>query len=489
MPPAFPSRNWRWAGNPAPPRSGASPSGSATTDCAKSKTFRGKTATMRCLSASRRCMRRAMCAPPSSSMAAAGRRWPRRSVATCCARCSCAIRSGGCRANRLWRVPYRPRRRRPRRPAKGRFMPPSLGAPKPAIIARLLALRWDLFAVVATIAGIGIAALYSAADGSWQPWAAKQTMRFGFAFVPMLAAGMLRLRHWFRSAYAVYLAALLLVVAVDTRGFAGGGAQRWIDLGVIQLQPSEVMSIALVLALSRYCHAVGDENVARLRYFFVPLVMILVPTALVLKEPDLGTAVVLLVSGLVVMFVAGVRPIVFGVGGLAAGLSLPVVWKALREYQKARIYTFLDPDSDALGSGGLFGKGFLLGTQSHLSFLPEKQTDFIFTTLAEEFGLVGGLALLALYVVLIGYGFAIALRCRNHFGRLLALGIVTNFFLYVFVNVAMVTGLIPVVGVPLPLISYGGTAMLTVMFGIGLIMSVYLDRDVRLNRAGEAQPE
>jgi rod shape determining protein RodA len=202
------------------------------------------------------------------------------------------------------------------------------------------------------------------------------------------------------------------------------------------------------------------------------------------------------------MFIAGVRLLVFGIGILFVAMSLPLVWRMLRDYQKTRIYTFLDPDSDplgagyhilqskiALGSGGLFGKGFLLGTQSHLSFLPEKQTDFIFTTLAEEFGLVGGFVLLALYAGLIAYGFAIALRTRSHFGRLLCLGIVTNFFLYVFINIAMVTGLIPVVGVPLPLISYGGTAMLTVMFGIGLMISVYLDRDVRLNRAGEAQSD
>ncbi len=188
--------------------------------------------------------------------------------------------------------------------------------------------------------------------------------------------------------------------------------------------------------------------------------------------------------------------------GAVAGIAIPLIWRFLRDYQKTRIYTFIDPDSDplgagyhilqskiALGSGGLFGKGFLLGTQSHLSFLPEKQTDFIFTTLAEEFGLIGGFVLIALYTAMIAYGFAVALRSRNHFGRLLGLGIVTNFFLYVFINIAMVTGLIPVVGVPLPLVSYGGTAMLTVMFGFGLLMSVYIDRDVRLNRAGEAQPD
>jgi rod shape determining protein RodA len=290
----------------------------------------------------------------------------------------------------------------------------------------------------------------------------------------------------------------LLIVAVDLRGFVGMGAQRWIDLGLIQLQPSQLMSIALVLSLGRYFHAVGDENTGKLRYLIVPVLMIGLPTALILKEPDLGTALVLLMTGITVMFIARVRFAVFGAGILAIAMSLPLAWRFLRDYQKTRIYTFLDPDSDplgagyhilqskiALGSGGLFGKGFLLGTQSHLSFLPEKQTDFIFTTLAEEFGLVGGLGLLTLYSLVLAYGFAIALRSRNHFGRLVCLGVVANFFLYVFINIAMVTGLIPVVGVPLPLISYGGTAMLTMMFGVGLMMSVYLDRDVRLNRAGE----
>lgn len=280
------------------------------------------------------------------------------------------------------------------------------------------------------------------------------------------------------------------------------GAQRWIDLGVIQLQPSELMSVALVLALARYFHHLDEDNIAKLRYLVVPVLMIIVPVALVLKQPDLGTALVLLMGGVALLFLAGVRFWMFAVMGVASAGALPLIWRFLRDYQKSRIYTFLNPDSDplgagyhilqskiALGSGGLFGKGFLLGTQSHLSFLPEKQTDFIFTTLAEEFGLFGGLVLIGLYTAMIAYACAIALRSRNHFGRLLGFGIVVNFFLYVFINIAMVTGLIPVVGVPLPLVSYGGTAMLTVMFGFGLVMAVYVDRDVRLNRAGEAQPD
>jgi rod shape determining protein RodA len=219
-----------------------------------------------------------------------------------------------------------------------------------------------------------------------------------------------------------------------------------------------------------------------------------------LKQPDLGTAIMLLAAGAILCFLGGVRLWLFAAAALGGATAAPVAWSFLRDYQKTRLYTFLEPDTDplgagyhimqskiALGSGGLFGKGFLLGTQSHLSFLPEKQTDFIFTMFAEEFGLVGGLVLLALYVLVIGYAFAIALRSRSQFGRLLGLGIAANFFLYAFINTAMVMGLIPVVGVPLPLISYGGTAMVTVMLGFGLLMNIGIHRDVRLSRVSESQ--
>jgi rod shape determining protein RodA len=355
--------------------------------------------------------------------------------------------------------------------------------------------------LICAAAGFGIAVLYSAADGSVEPWAAKQTIRFAIALILLVGAALVDIRQWFRAAYWIYAILLALVVAVDLRGFVGMGAQRWIDLGVIQLQPSELMNVAVVLALARYFHGLSGEDVGRIRYLILPMLTVGVPAALVLKQPDLGTAVMLLMGGAVLFFIAGVRLRYFALTAAAAAAALPGIWHFLRDYQKNRIYTFLDPDSDplgagyhilqskiALGSGGLFGKGFLQGSQSHLSFLPEKQTDFIFTTLAEEFGLVGGLGLLALYSLIIAYGFAIALRSHNHFGRLLGLGIVTSFFLSVFINTAMVMGLIPVVGVPLPLISYGGTAMLAVMFGFGLLINVGVHRDTRLNRSGERRP-
>ncbi|HZT86836.1 MAG TPA: rod shape-determining protein RodA [Stellaceae bacterium] len=375
-----------------------------------------------------------------------------------------------------------------------------IGSRELTLADRIWGINWALIVLVTIVAGIGFAMLYSAADGSWQPWAGKQMARFGIALVPMIAAALIDIRHWYRIAYWVYGVSLILVVAVDLRGFVGMGAQRWIDLGFLQLQPSEVMKIALVLALARYFHTLSDDDVGRIRYLLLPVTLVLVPVGLVLKQPDLGTAMMLLIAGAVVFFLAGVRLWIFA-GAMAAALGMaPIAWSFLRDYQKTRLYTFLNPEADplgagyhimqskiAFGSGGLFGKGFLAGTQSHLSFLPEKQTDFIFTMLAEEFGLVGGLALLSLYTLVIVYAFAIALRSRNHFGRLLGLGIATNFFLYVSINTAMVMGLIPVVGVPLPLISYGGTAMLTVMFGFGLLMNVGTHRDVRISRLGESR--
>jgi rod shape determining protein RodA len=372
--------------------------------------------------------------------------------------------------------------------------------PEPGPLDKLQGISWGLMLLVFLAASCGIAVLYSAADGAMEPWAAAQTIRFAIALVPMVGAALLPIRHWFRAAYWVYAIALGLVVAVDLRGFVGMGARRWIDLGVIQLQPSSLLNIALILALARYFHTRSDEDIRRIRWLLLPALMIAAPAALILKQPDLGTAILVLIGGAAMFFLAGVRLRFFAFMAVAAAAVVPVAWHFLRDYQKNRVYTFLDPETDplgagyhilqskiALGSGGLFGKGFLNGSQSHLSFLPEKQTDFIFTTLAEEFGFVGGVTLLLLYALMIGCGLAIALSCRNHFGRLLGLGVVANFSFYVFINTAMVMGLIPVVGVPLPLISYGGTAMLAVMFGFGLLLNVGVHHEVRLGPRGETR--
>jgi rod shape determining protein RodA len=362
---------------------------------------------------------------------------------------------------------------------------------------KLWNVNWGLVLLLAALCGVGFAMLYSAANGSWNPWASRQAIRFGLGVALLVGAALVDVRHWMRFAYPIYFVALILLCVVDVAGADAMGAQRWIDLKVFQLQPSEIMKVGLVLALARYFHGVGPDQIGRMSLLFAPLLMILAPVLLVLKQPDLGTAVMLLASGGAMFFLAGVRLWKFALVIAGAVASVPVAWHFLHSYQKARILTFLDPERDplgagyhilqskiALGSGGILGKGFLLGTQSHLNFLPEKQTDFIFTMLAEEFGIVGGLVLLSLYGLVLIYGIAIALRSRNQFGRLLAMGITVTFFLYVFVNIAMVMGLLPVVGVPLPLVSYGGTSMLSILFSFGLVISVYVHRDVRVGRRG-----
>jgi rod shape determining protein RodA len=322
-------------------------------------------------------------------------------------------------------------------------------------------------------------------------------VRFAVGLLLMFAVAILDLRFWLRYAYLFYFFAFTLLVFVEIEGQIGMGAQRWIDLGLFQIQPSEIMKIALVLALARYFHRLDFDAIGRPLPLLVPITLVLTPAALVLLQPDLGTAGMLLLIGAAMFFLAGVKIWKFVVVALLGLGAVPVGWEFLHDYQRQRILTFLDPESDplgsgyhilqskiAFGSGGVFGKGYLMGTQSHLSFLPERQTDFIFTMLAEEFGMLGGLVLLALYGLVILYGYAIAMRSRNQFGRLLALGITSSLFFYVFINTAMVMGLIPVVGVPLPLISYGGTAMLTLLMGFGLVLSVNIHRDARIGQHG-----
>jgi rod shape determining protein RodA len=358
-------------------------------------------------------------------------------------------------------------------------------------------ISWPLIFLLAMVASVGFAALYSAANGNLDPWADRQMMRFVLGIAILLMVAMVDLRTWMRYAYWIYFVGMVFLVLVELKGTRGMGAVRWVDLGFIQLQPSEIMKIALVLTLGRYFHGASLQDVGRPTFLIPPILMVLAPVGFVLKQPDLGTAMMLLMSSAVIFFIAGVRIWKFALVAALGGGALPVAWKFMHDYQRKRVLTFLNPESDplgsgyhimqskiALGSGGVFGKGFLMGTQSHLNFLPEKQTDFIFTSLAEEWGMVGGVALLVLYLLVVGYGYAISLRSRSQFGRLVGMGITSTFFLYVFINMGMVMGLLPVVGVPLPLISYGGTAMLTLLFGFGLVMSVYIHRDVHIGRRG-----
>ncbi|EPY01181.1 rod shape-determining protein RodA [Magnetospirillum fulvum] len=376
-------------------------------------------------------------------------------------------------------------------------MPLRLNRTEMSLREKLLQLNWSLIALLAAIACIGFATLYSAAGGSLEPWALKQIVRFVVGLSIMIAVAMVDLRFWVRNAYIFYVVAAVLLLLVEIKGTVGMGAQRWIDLGFIQLQPSEIMKITLILALARYFHGATLQEIGRPLFLIPPLIMVLLPAAMVMKQPDLGTAMMLVMSAGAVFFMAGVRMWKFALVAISGLSAIPLAWEFLREYQKKRVLIFLNPEDDplgagyhitqskiALGSGGLFGKGYMGGTQSRLNFLPEKQTDFIFTMFAEEWGMMGGLVLLALYVMLVAFGYAIALRCRSQFGRLMALGITTTFFLYFFINIAMVMGLVPVVGVPLPLISYGGTAMLSLLFGWGLVMSAYIHRDMPISRRG-----
>ncbi len=362
---------------------------------------------------------------------------------------------------------------------------------------KFIRVNWGLVLVVCAVAAIGTVMLYSAARGSWTPWAKPHLIRFGVCLVILLLVAVIDIRFWWRHAYLIYAALLLLLIAVEVVGASGMGARRWIDLVFFRVQPSELMKIGLVLVLARYFYRLPAEQVLRVSKLLIPGVLIAVPTALVLRQPDLGTAIFLLLIGLAVFLGVGVRFRVFGVLVAVAGAAVPVVWSLLRPYQQQRILSFLDPEHDALGAGyhilqskialgagGFDGKGFLQGSQSQLRFLPEIHTDFIFAMLAEEFGMAGGLLLITLYGIIIAFGIVIALRSRNHFGRVLSLGISVMLFIYVFINIAMVMGLMPVVGIPLPLISYGGTAMLTVMLGIGLMISVHVHRDTEDLRAG-----
>ncbi|MEI6201214.1 MAG: rod shape-determining protein RodA [Enhydrobacter sp.] len=373
----------------------------------------------------------------------------------------------------------------------------ALGMPSPpAFSERIWRINWGMVLVLTAIAGIGVVALYSAAGGRYEPWAAKHAIRYGAALGVLLIVALIHPRVWLALAWPIYIGAMLLLIAVDVIGKTGMGAQRWLMLGPMQIQPSEIAKVAVILVLARYYHGLTREQAARFLYTLPPLLVILAPVALVMVQPDLGTAMMVLLGGATMLFVAGVRLWMFLAAIVGAVGCMPFAWSFMHEYQRKRVLTFLDPDRDplgagyhitqskiAIGSGGLFGKGFLQGTQASLNFLPEKQTDFIFTTFVEEWGLAGGLALLALFALVLVWGFSIALRSQHHFGRMLALGVCAMLFLYVFINVGMVTGLLPVVGVPLPLVSNGGTAMIVVMFACGLLIGVNVYRDAQLPRA------
>ncbi|WP_145107081.1 rod shape-determining protein RodA [Cereibacter sediminicola] len=366
----------------------------------------------------------------------------------------------------------------------------------PTGLSKVLHVNWALVLLVTATASVGWLMLTSVAGGNIDTWAAPQMKRFAVGLVLMFVIAFVPIWFWRNVAGLAYLVSLALLVVVEMFGTVGMGAQRWIALGPLVLQPSEMAKVTLVMMLAAYYDWLDPRKVSRPLWVLIPALMILVPTALVVIQPNLGTALLLLMVGAAVMFLAGVSLWYFGIiAAMGAGAIFSVFtlrgtpWQFLHDYQYRRIDTFFDPTADplgagyniiqakiALGSGGWGGKGFMQGTQSRLNFLPEKHTDFIFNTLAEEFGFVGAASLLVLYALVIAFCVASALQNKDRFSSLLILGIAANFFFYLAVNLSMVMGMAPVVGVPLPLVSYGGSAMLVLMAAFGLVQSAHVHR-------------
>ena len=360
---------------------------------------------------------------------------------------------------------------------------------------KLLLINWPFLLLISVITLVGVAALYSVAGGLLEPWANRHVVRFCLGIALLFIVAVSDLRWWLRFAYPLYFGVLLLLALVPVIGVESGGAQRWIGFGEYSFQPSEILKIVLVIALARYYQWLPPEKIWRPDALVPPLLMIGLPTVLALVQPDLGTAALFAIVGCGIMFLGGVSYVYFLGAVVGIIVVLPHIWERLHDYQKERVLTLIDPERDplgsgyhilqskiAIGSGGLMGKGFMQGTQAQLNFLPEKHTDFIFTMFAEEMGFIGAAALLTLYLLVLLFIAYMALRCRSVFARLIAAGMGLCLFTYVFINVAMVTGLVPVVGVPLPLVSYGGTSMLTMMVGLGFVLNAHVNRGLRIRR-------
>ena len=366
------------------------------------------------------------------------------------------------------------------------------------IQSRLYEINWLLPALIYILGIIGVAMIFAATDGVWDNGAKQHFFRLILAGFVMLAVALTDIKIWYHLAYPIFLVALVMLAAVDFWGVTINGSQRWLDLKVTRVQPSEIMKLAIVLALARYYHDLDRAKVSHILGLVIALLIVALPAQFILRQPDLGTTLLLTMTAIAMIFLAGInwRVIIYGV--IAAAVALPAFFMfGLKEYQRARIRTFFDPTTDptgagyhitqskiALGSGGVSGKGYMNGTQRQLEYVPENRTDFIFTVIGEEFGLIGGLVTMVLYIMLIAMCVWMALQCKHRFSKLLILGLTITFTLYVFINLAMVMGLAPVVGVPLPLISYGGTVILAVMFGFGLMLSAHLYRQSELPRGG-----
>lgn len=358
------------------------------------------------------------------------------------------------------------------------------------LVVKFTQIDWTFVIALCLLAGTGSLMMFSVAGSSWEPWAGAHLFRFGFCLILMIALALFDVRVWFALAYPIYGLGLVLLVAVELFGDTRMGATRWLDLGFISFQPSEVMKVGIVLALARFYHGVSADKARLSWWLLIPALMIGAPVLLVAHQPDLGTAMLIALTGGAIVVLAGLSWRIIAAAALAFIVAVPpMVMFVMHDYQRKRVLTFLNPESDpsgsgyhilqskiALGSGGFFGKGYGLGSQSQLNFLPEKHTDFIFATLAEEFGFLGCASVLAIFAAVIFMALRTAALAHSHFGRLAASGVTATFTLYVLINGAMVMGLAPVVGVPMPLLSYGGTVMLTVMIGFGLVQSVRVHR-------------
>ena len=363
---------------------------------------------------------------------------------------------------------------------------------------KLSRFSWGLFVPMCMVLAISIVVLYSAGGGNWKPFALSQLMKIVLGFVVFFYAAFTNIKTWVKSAYLIYAVALIMIVLVTFVGHTGMGAQRWLNLGFIHIQPSELIKIALVLALARYFAWFNSVELGQFKNYIAPMLMMLVPFGLIVAQPDLGTALSLGMITVGMFYIVGANKKWFIIATILGLLAAPVVWfGGLHDYQRGRIITFLNPDSDiqgagyqinqakiAFGSGGMTGKGYMAGTQSQQSFLPEKQTDFIFTMLGEEFGFIGAFGLLMIYTWIVVLLFWTAKMCRNRFGQLICFGFMLNFFVYYFINISMVLGLLPTVGVPLPLMSFGGSSLLSLMFGFGLCQNAHIHKDQQLSAKG-----
>ncbi len=358
---------------------------------------------------------------------------------------------------------------------------------------------WRLVTLLIVVASVGGAMLFSIAGGNWQPWALKHMIRFGVLLVVMLTIALVHLKWWFRAAYPLYAVLLVMVLLIEFTplGYMAGGAKNWLNLGFIRLQPAEFMKLGVILALARWYHNHSAQDARWSWKLLIPAGMIAVPFLLIAKQPDLGSAMLLGLTGAAIMFMAGLSWKIIAAGGLGALVTIPpFVMFVMHDYQRNRVLTFLNPEADpsgtgyniiqskiALGSGGVLGKGFGLGSQSQLEFLPERHTDFIFSAVSEEFGFVGSFTLLACYVGIILIALRISSLSHSHFGRIGAAGVAATFAMYVLINGSMVMGMAPVVGVPMPLLSYGGSSMMTVMIGFGLVLSTRVHRYTELPKS------